>query len=80
MQFEITCITAGASGTVEGQGVMTMYNGTSPYIFAKPIVNTGVVTVDTTAAQTLQISATWGTSNAANTIQMRQMIVESGMQ
>jgi hypothetical protein len=32
--------------------------------------------VDTTSAQTLQISGQWSIANAANTITMRQMIVE----
>lgn len=75
-QFTITVITTGGSGSVEGQGFTKLATGAA----AGQIVdmeNTAVVTVDTTAAQTLQISAQWGAGVTANdTITLRQLIVE----
>ena len=76
LEYQITCITAGSSGTVEGQGMVSMFSAAGATVSGRAMANTGTVTVNTTTAQTLQISAQWGTSNAANTITMRQLIVE----
>lgn len=38
--------------------------------------NTATITVNATLAQTLQLSAQWGTANAANTITLRQVTYE----
>jgi hypothetical protein len=74
--FDITCITAGGSGTVEGQGV-TRLSTTAIAANIIDMENTATVTVNTTAAQTLQMSAQWATANAANTITLRQIVVEA---
>ncbi len=69
--------TSGATGTVEAQGearLPTANNNTSASFAMAP--STATKTVDTTAAQTLTLTATHGAASAANTITMRQLIVE----
>lgn len=61
-EFNFTCRTTGASGTVWCQG-RTSFDGV-----VSPMVNTATATIDTTASQTLDVMATWGTANAANTV------------
>lgn len=74
LRADIICNTTGASGTVEAQG---MFERATSNIANAPwsMINTAPITVDTTTAQSLQISAKWNTANAANTITMRQFIV-----
>jgi hypothetical protein len=63
----ITCRTTGATGTVFGQGLTLYYTGTTGLSgLASP--NTTTSTIDTTATQTLDITVTWGTASASNTI------------
>jgi hypothetical protein len=73
--FNITCITTGATGTVEGQG-FTRLNTSTTAAETREMLNTATVTINTTTAQTLQLSTQWATANAANTITLRQLIVE----
>jgi hypothetical protein len=62
LEFDATCRTAGASGTVFAQG-KAIFDTT-----IVPIVNTAAATIDTTASQAIDVTATWGTANSANTI------------
>lgn len=74
--------TAGASGKFEAQGMYTVVTSASQTAIAGPfpILNTATVptgTVDTTAAQTLQIVVTFSTNQAAaNSATERQLVVE----
>ena len=77
LEYAFTCLTAGASGTVEGQGVFTRFHTNEQTSVLWGMTSTAATTVNTTTAQTLQVSATWGTASAANTITMRQLIVEA---
>lgn len=77
LEYAFTCLTTGASGTVEGQGVFTRFHTNEQTSVLWGMTTTGAVTVNTTTAQTLQVSATFGTANAANTITMRQLIIEA---
>lgn len=70
----ITCRTTGGSGTVFSQGAYGQI-GLTPTL--SQIVSTGTVTVDTTASQTISLTATWGVANALNTISLTNFIVES---
>lgn len=63
----IDCRTAGASGTVFGQG-MAMYYTSATGIAGIASPNTTTSTVDTTATQAIDATATWGTASASNTI------------
>jgi len=75
LNASIICQTApSASATVEGQGWIT--RSTSAIAAAFWEFDGTAVTVDTTAAQTVQLSAQFGTANASNTITLRQFIVE----
>lgn len=62
----LTCRTTGASGTVIAQGVV--YYGAAGTLLHMPIVSTGTTTIDTTAAQVLDLTVEWGTASASNTI------------
>lgn len=72
----VICQTApSATATVEGQGWITP--STSAVAAANwEFDSTSPVTVDTTVAQTVQLSAQFSSANAANTITLRQFIME----
>lgn len=69
----ITCRTTGASGTVFAQGLYKEFQ--SPGVDG-PMVNTSTTTVDTTASQTISVTAQWGTASASNTITLSNLVVE----
>jgi hypothetical protein len=67
IDFDMTCRTTGVSGTVIEQGVFRYFrDSTSEERIG--LVSTAAVTINTTIAQTLTITITWGTANASNTI------------
>jgi Carbohydrate binding domain len=77
VDFNITCITMSSSGTVEGQGYAVISTGTAA-ANTDEMQNTAVSSaINFTTAQTLQLSAQWGTSSSSNTITLRQLVVES---
>lgn len=61
----MTCYTTGASGTISGQGVF-QDSGGGANIF--PMSTTATTVIDTTASQVLDVTVTWGTASASNTI------------
>ena len=67
-----TCATVGTTGTVVGAGILQL--GTSlTTVKAVPIPITQAlrtVTVDTTIARAVSVSAAWGTSSASNTVKV----------
>jgi hypothetical protein len=80
LSADVICITTGASGSVEAAGSFvytTAANAAASSDVHWEMANTATVTVDTTTAQALTISAQWGTANASNTITVRQLIIES---
>jgi hypothetical protein len=74
MTADFICISTGVSGTVEAQGNVTLAT-TANAATVREMVNTATVTLDTTTAQTIQISAQFGTADPLNTITMRQLII-----
>lgn len=62
---EITCRTTGATGTVSAGG---QYDEVHTSGLNLGIVQTGTTTIDTTASQVLDVTVTWGTADAGNTI------------
>lgn len=63
----IDCRTAGASGTVMGQGMALYYTSTTGLAgISSP--NTTTSTINTTTTQVIDMTATWGTASASNTI------------
>lgn len=66
-EFNLTCRTTGATGTVFAHGEIQVFTSTtaSGFIVSAP---TATVTIDTTASSKLDITAQWATANASNTI------------
>lgn len=67
----ITCRSTGASGTVVASGLFEHDNGTS---FG--LTKTSATAVDTTGALDLDVTATWGAADAANTITAQICTIE----
>ena len=68
MEGQCTCRTVGASGTIFACSEVYANTGSSSLGNLDVTVPTAAVTVDTTASQTLDITVTWGTASASNTI------------
>lgn len=71
-QFHVQAI--GSSGTAEIQGEARFSTAAITASVAL-LANTAVVSIDWTTAQAIEVTAQWGTANAANTITMRQYAV-----
>jgi hypothetical protein len=68
--------TIGAIGTVEAQGLSEFSTASTAVLFVN-MDNTAPLTLNTTIAQTVQVSVQWGgTVNASDTITLREMTVE----
>lgn len=67
LDFDITCRTTGATGTVFAQGIGDFYSAAAT---SGPItgVTTATTTIDTTASSKIDITFQWATSNANNTV------------
>lgn len=70
---DITCRTTGVSGTVMGQGTVTEAGNPATIL---NLVSTAAVTVDTTAAAAVGVTAEWGTASASNTLTITNASVE----
>ena len=69
--------TSGASGTLDCQGVPgAQFFSALTTAIVDDIVNTGTSTVNTTVDEFLSVSATWSSTNAANTITLRNFGVK----
>lgn len=68
LQTLITCRTAGATGTVIANATVPHGDGSTAALFGWRMVNTSTITVDTTATQTVAMTALWSTADTANTI------------
>jgi len=63
----VTCRTTGASGAVRANGEMLYFTtATTPQTIQ--LADTNTSSVNTTTTQTLDVTATWGTASASNTI------------
>lgn len=71
----ITVRAIGASGSVQCEGEARIPTANDNETHSRPVANS-TTTIDTTAAQTLTISATHSISNYANTITMTQFVAE----
>lgn len=77
VDVDLTVISVGATGTIECKGQGRVPTANTDVGASFPAVGgTSPVTLDTTAAQTLQISVQHGASQANNTITMREFTVE----
>jgi hypothetical protein len=76
IDFEFCCRSTGASGSVIGQGGVA-WNAFSGAGTLTPSLGMGsAATVDTTAALALDLTVTWGTASASNTITVTNLTVE----
>lgn len=75
LQFELTCRSVGASGTVIGQGSF-WYDNSTNLGTTEGIAMTATATVDTTAQLTLDATAEWGTADPADTLTVTNATVE----
>ena len=74
----IVCRAIGTSGTLFTQGIVHGISGTvGVSVVPMPASAPAAVTVDTTSAKSLDLTATWGTSSASNTITLHNWIVEA---
>ncbi len=77
LNAQITCITAGASGTVEAQGRLSNSTSTTASNVVQ-MVNTAVVSsINTTTTQQLQLSAAVSQTVGAPSITLREFLVEA---
>jgi hypothetical protein len=75
-EADITCRTAGASGTIMAQGQYTeQATGSNTYdLFA--MKNTSTVVLDTTVAQLLDVTGQWAVASSSNSISLTNFTAE----
>lgn len=76
IRFFFTYRTLGGSGTLFCQGYYYEAGGGAS-LNECPMVNTTTATIDTTADQTIDVTVTWGTASASNTITATNFIMKS---
>lgn len=72
----LQCRTTGASGTIWGSGDYETDAAATTTKFTLPMFNTAAITVDTTASQAVDLTATWGGANASDTISCNMFYLE----
>jgi hypothetical protein len=78
----ITCRTTGATGTVIGQGDLFLATATAQTGVSYTLPNQGsdaltaITSFDTTASKLVDVTATWGTADAGNTISSTNVVLE----
>jgi len=70
------CRTVGASGTVFGQGRVSMSQAAATAAVFWEMLNTSAIVINTTISQAITVTAQWGTAHASNTMSCTGMIVE----
>ena len=71
----ITCRTTGAGGTVFSQGEFRYFTSAVAMV-GNDAVATAATTLDTTASNAIDFTATWGTASSSNTITCTNFIIE----
>ena len=71
-----TVRSAGGSGTVVSDGILTYTIGSSPTIYTIPASSTGLVTIDTTEATSLEFLVTIGGGDIGDRWECQQAMVE----
>lgn len=75
LEGQTTCRTVGATGTFFSTSEVFANTGASSIGNLDVTVPTTTVTVDTTASQTLDITVTWGTASASNSITINTFVL-----
>lgn len=76
LDFTLTCLDAGSSGSVEGQGIFNLFTAANAVTTVEILNTASVGGINFTTPQTLQLSAEWSTAYANSTIILRQLVVE----
>jgi hypothetical protein len=66
--IDVTCRTAGAGGEVVASGRISYDDGTAAFL-----VKTTVTSIDTTAAQVVDVTVEWGAASASNTLTAQEL-------
>ena len=74
--FTFRFATIGATGTIIGQGSTKITSGAFVSSVGRPLVMTAPATIDTTIANTLDVTYQWGTASGSNTITMTNATIE----
>jgi len=77
LEATITCRATGASGSVFAQGLVEHQETAGISFPTRTMVNTATNTIDTTAAQALDVTFQWGSADADNTISCTNVSVET---
>lgn len=76
-EFDLTCRTTGATGTVIGQGRSLIAGGQGfATVTMRALTMSTTKTIDTTASQTIDLTYTWGTASASDTITITNLTAE----
>jgi hypothetical protein len=78
-EFILTCRTTGVSGTVFGQGQASLCTSATTGVVWEAL-NAATTTIDTTAAITFDVTGTWGTADASNSLTCTNAVIEYLMQ
>ena len=74
--FTFRFATIGATGTIIGQGSTKITSGAFVSSVGRALVMTAPATIDTTIANTLDVTYQWGTASASNTVTMTNATIE----
>jgi hypothetical protein len=72
----LTCRTAGATGTVYGSGMITTQLAIAALTNITQTMDNGAVTVDCTASQVIDVFGTWSAGTAGNAVTITDVTVE----
>lgn len=74
--MNLTCRTAGTSGTVMGQGDIRYLTGTAA-LNQDGLVSTSPATINTAISNLLDVRVTWGTASASNSITITNVLLQA---
>lgn len=78
LEYQGIVRSAGASGTIMGQGCAYLGTAVSAWsIYPLPQTALATVSIDTTTAKNVTVGAQWGTSSASNTLTCHSILIES---
>lgn len=75
IEGQLTCRSVGASGTIFATAEVFCNTGASSLGNLDVTVPTAPVTIDTTSAQTFDMTVTWGTANASNSVTINTFVL-----
>ena len=76
LEFEFTCRTTGATGTIAGNGYSLVSGGQGFSTVSMRALLAGTDTINTTASQDIDLTYQWSSANAGNTITITNASIE----